>query len=77
MLTNSSYLITYGDIFRNISLITLFFYLYNNNQIFIQSFFMLYFLSCIMIGYYAFTHDLKSRAYSEWFGGIIILFSPR
>ena len=70
---NPTYLITIGDIFRNLALIILIFYVYKSNNIFLKLFLILYASSSALIGYYAFTHQLKDRAYSEWFGGIVTL----
>ena len=75
MLFNSKYLITLGDIFRNISLIILLFYVINNNSInLFRTFLIFYCISSVLIGYYAFTHSLKYRAYSEWFGAFVVLY---
>ena len=74
MLFNSKYLITLGDIFRNIALIILIFYVINNNSINLFKIFLIFYcISSVLIGYYAFTHNLKYRAYSEWFGGFVVL----
>ena len=70
----SKYLIIVGDILRNLALITLLFYVYNKTHFLFKLFLILYSMSSFMIGYYAFTHSLQSRAYSEWFGGIITLY---
>jgi len=70
---NPAYLITFGDILRNMSLIMLIFYAYNNSNLLFKLFLILYAISSGMIGYYAFTHNLKPRAYSEWFGGVVTL----
>ena len=74
MLLNSSYLITLGDIFRNVALIILIFYVHKKSITLFQFFLILYCISSLLIGYYAFTHNLKNRAYSEWFGGIIVFY---
>ena len=74
MIFNSQYLITIGDIFRNNSLIILIFYVSKNSINLFQLFLISYFISSLLIGYYAFTHNLRNRAYSEWFGGIVVLY---
>jgi hypothetical protein len=63
-----------GDVLRNIALIVLIFYVSKNNIKVFQLFLILYCISSALIGYYAFTHSLKNRAYSEWFGGGIVLY---
>lgn len=68
---NTKYLITFGDIFRNLAIISLLFYVYKNNIKYFIIFLILYMLSSFMIGNYAFSHKLKPRAYSEWFGGFL------
>lgn len=68
---NSKYLITFGDIFRNLAIISLIFYVYKNNITYFTIFLILYMLSSFMIGNYAFSHQLKPRAYSEWLGGFL------
>ena len=72
-LFNSKYLISAGDILRNIALIVLIFYLYQSNILFFILFLFLYTFSSAFIADFAFTHKLKYRAYSEWFGGIVTL----
>jgi hypothetical protein len=72
-LFNSKDLISVGDILRNIALIVLIFYVYQGNILFFILFLFLYTFSSAFIANYAFTHKLKYRAYSEWFGGIVTL----
>ena len=72
-LFNSKYLISAGDILRNIALILLIFYVYQSSNLLFMLFLFLYTFSSAFIGHYAFTHKLKYRAYSEWFGGMITL----
>ena len=71
---NYEYLITIGDIFRNIALIILIFYVFKKSIQLFQLFLIMYCISSLLIGIYAFTHKLKTRAYSEWFGGIVVLY---